>query len=144
MKRLMLAASLALALSPALAVAAPAPHGHGNDHRWSQQHRGDRDHRRHDHDRRDDRGQDARYVHDRRPEYRHDNGRHLGWYKQSYRRGQRVPVVYLQPRYYVSDYGRYGLAPPPRGYRWVQPYQSSQEYLLVQVATGLIAQVLGY
>jgi Ni/Co efflux regulator RcnB len=74
----------------------------------------------------------------------HDNGRHEGWYKQSYRRGQRVPVVYLQPRYYVNDYGRYGLAPPPRGYRWVQPYQASQEYLLVQVATGLIAQVLGY
>lgn len=139
MKRLMLAASLALALSPALAFAAPAPDGHGNDHRWSQQHRGQQHRGDHgDHDR------DARYTHDRRPVYRHDNGRHLGWYKQSYRRGQRVPVVYLQPRYYVSDYGRYGLAPPPRGYRWVQPYQASQEYLLVQVATGLIAQVLGY
>ena len=134
MKRLMLAASLALALSPALAFAAPAPDGHGNDHRW-QQHRGDRDH---------DRDHDARYAHDRRPVYRHDNGRHEGWYRQAYRRGQRVPVVYLQPRYYVNDYGRYGLAPPPRGYRWVQPYQNSQEYLLVQVATGLISQVLGY
>ena len=141
MKRLMLAASLALALSPALASAAPAPDGHGNDHRSSQQHRGDR-HDDRDHDR--NRGYDARYAHDRRPEYRHDNGRHLGWYKQSYRRGQRVPVVYLQPRYYVNDYGRYGLVAPPRGYRWVQPYQNSQEYLLVQVATGLIAQVLGY
>lgn len=141
MKRLMLAASLALALSPALALAAPAPDGHGNDHRWSQQHRGDRGD---DHDRRDDRGHDVRYTHDRRPVYRHDNGRHLGWYKQSYRRGQRVPVVYLQPRYYVNDYGRYGLVAPPRGYRWVQPYQNSQEYLLVQVATGLITQVLGY
>ena len=142
MKRLLLAASLALALSPALAFAAPAPDGHGNDHRWQQQHRGDRGHD-------NDRGHDSRYTHDRRPVYRygdnrHDNGRHEGWYKQSYRRGQRVPVVYLQPRYYVSDYGRYGLAPPPRGYRWVQPYQASQEYLRVQVATGLIAQVLGY
>jgi Ni/Co efflux regulator RcnB len=149
MKRLMLAASLALALTPALAFAAPAPDGHGNDQRWSQQHRehrGDRDrgHGDHDRDRWDDRRNDGRYTHDRRPVHRHDNGRHLGWYKQSYRRGQRVPVVYLQPRYYVSDYGRYGLAPPPRGYRWVQPYQASQEYLLVQVATGLIAQVLGY
>jgi Ni/Co efflux regulator RcnB len=144
MKRLMLAASLALALSPALAFAAPAPDGHGHDNRWSQQHRGDHGDRGHDRDRYDDHGRDARYSHDRRPVYRHDNGRHEGWYKQSYRRGQRVPVVYLQPRYYVSDYGRYGLAPPPRGYRWVQPYQASQEYLLVQVATGLIAQVLGY
>lgn len=144
MKRLMLAASLVLALSPALAFAAPTPDGHGNDHRWSQQHRDDRDHGGHDRDRWDDRRNDGRYAHDRRPVYRHDNGRHEGWYKQSYRRGQRVPVVYLQPRYYVNDYGRYGLAPPPRGYRWVQPYQASQEYLLVQVATGLIAQVLGY
>lgn len=144
MKRLMLAASLVLALSPALAFAAPTPDGHGNDHRWSQQHRDDRGHGGHDRDRWDDRRNDGRYPHDRRPVYRHDNGRHEGWYKQSYRRGQRVPVVYLQPRYYVNDYGRYGLAPPPRGYRWVQPYQASQEYLLVQVATGLIAQVLGY
>ena len=153
MKRLMLAASLALALSPALAFAAPTPDGHGNDHRWSQQHRDDhgdrdRDHGRHDRDRRHDRDHDR--WDDRRPVYRHDNGRHLGWYKQSYRRGQRVPVVYLQPRYYVNDYARYGLAPPPRGYRWVQPYQANQpygatqEYLLVQMATGLIAQVLGY
>jgi Ni/Co efflux regulator RcnB len=150
MKRLMLAASLALALSPALAFAAPTPDGHGKDHRWSQQHRDDRGHRGHDHDRdrwddrRNDGRYDGRYANERRPVYRHDNGRHEGWYKQSYRRGQRVPVVYLQPRYYVNDYGRYGLAPPPRGYRWVQPYQASQEYLLVQVATGLIAQVLGY
>lgn len=158
MKRLMLAASLALALSPALAFAAPTPDGHGKDHRWSQQHRDDRDHghrghdqdRNHDRDRWDDRRNDGRYAHDRRPVYRHDNGRHEGWSKQAYRRGQRVPVVYLQPRYYVNDYGRYGLAPPPRGYRWVQPYQanqpygSTQEYLLVQMATGLITQVLGY
>ena len=69
----------------------------------------------------------------------HDNGRHLGWYK----RGGRVPVVYLQPRYYVTDYRAYGLAPPPYGYRWVRPY-GDDRYLLVQVATGLIMQVLGY
>jgi Ni/Co efflux regulator RcnB len=103
MKRLILAASIALALTPALAFASPSPQG------WSQ------DHGRHGHDRRDRRGDDrydarydARYQHDRRPVYRHDNGRHLGWYK----RGGRVPVVYLQPRYYVTDYRAYDLAPP--------------------------------
>jgi Ni/Co efflux regulator RcnB len=79
-----------------------------------------------------------------RPDRRHDNGRHLGWQKQSFRRGQRVPVVYLAPRYYVNDYRAYRLAPPPRGYRWVRPYNDSNEYLLVQVATGVIMQVLGY
>lgn len=136
MKRLILAASIALALTPALAFASPSPSPQG----WSQ------DHGRHGHDRRDRRGDDrydarydARYQHDRRPVYRHDNGRHLGWYK----RGGRVPVVYLQPRYYVTDYRAYGLAPPPYGYRWVRPY-GDDRYLLVQVATGLIMQVLGY
>ncbi|WP_399678433.1 RcnB family protein [Xenophilus sp.] len=84
------------------------------------------------------------YRHDRRDHRRHDNGRHLGWYKQQWRRGQRVPVVYLQPRYVIRDYRAYRLAPPPAGYGWVRPYQDRNEYLMVQLATGLIAQVLGY
>lgn len=138
MKRLILAASIALALSPALAFASPSPSP--DPQRWSQDH-GRKDHGRKDRDHRDDRyryGYD-RYQGDRRPVYRHDNGRHLGWYK----RGGRVPVVYLQPRYYVTDYRAYGLAPPPYGTRWVRPY-GDDRYLLVQVATGLIMQVLGY
>ncbi len=146
MKRLMLAATIALALSPALAIASPSPAPQGP--RWAQDRHGhdrdrDRDRRDH-HDRRDHRDWRDR-DHDRRPVYRHDNGRHLGWYKQSFRRGQRVPVVYLQPRYYVDDYRAYGLSQPPYGYQWVRPYgNSSDEYLLVQLATGLITQVLGY
>ena len=134
MKRLLLAASIALALSPALALASPTPTPQG----WTQ-HRGhDRGHDRRDHryDRYD--RYDRRDHDDRRPVYRHDNGRHLGWYK----RGGRVPVVYLQPRYYVTDYRAYNLAPPPYGYRWVRPY-GDDRYLLVQIATGLITQVLG-
>ena len=144
MKRLLLAASIAFALSPALAFASPSP----QPQRWSQSH-GHGDHDRNDHDRGDrsryDRGRYERrpvvvVQHDRRPVIvRHDNGRHLGWYK----RGGRMPVVYLQPRYYVNDYRAYGLAPPPYGYRWVRPY-GDDRYLLVQVATGLIMQVLGY
>ena len=88
----------------------------------------------------------AAWQHDRdwRDHRRHDNGRHLGWYKQQWRRGQRVPVVYLQPRYVVEDYRAYRLAPPPSGYGWVRPYPDSNEYLLVQLATGVIMQVLGY
>lgn len=75
---------------------------------------------------------------------RHDNGLHLGWYKQEWRRGQRIPTMYLQPRYRIDDYRAYRLAPPPSGYGWVRPYQNSNEYLMVQLATGLVAQVLGY
>ena len=73
----------------------------------------------------------------------HDNGLHLGWYKQDWRRGQRVPDAYLQPRYVIRDYRAYDLAPPPSGYGWVRPYPNSNEYLMVQLATGLIMQVLG-
>lgn len=73
---------------------------------------------------------------------RHDNGLHLGWYKQQWRRGDRIPVAYLEPRYYIDDYNRYGLRAPPDGYRWVRPMDD--RYLLVQVATGLILDALGY
>ena len=136
MKRFLLAASVALLLSSTGAFASPwqgGGHGRG-DHDRSWQGDNDRGDRRGDRDDRD--------WHDRR-DWRergyHDNGRHLGWYK----RGGRVPVVYLQPRYYVTDYRAYGLAPPPYGTRWVRPY-GDDRYLLVQVATGLIMQVLGY
>ena len=71
----------------------------------------------------------------------HDNGRHLGHDKQAFRRGERVPVIYLQPRYYVADYRVYHLAPPPRGYRWVRP--DDGRFLLIATATGLISQILG-
>jgi Predicted integral membrane protein len=137
MKRLLLTASVAALLLASTGAAFAQPE---RDHGWQQRHghdRGDRDdgHRYH-------RDRHGRYV--RHDDGRHDNGRHLGWYKQSFRRGQRVPAVYLAPRYYVNDYRAYRLAPPPRGYRWVRPYRDSNEYLLVQVATGVILQVLGY
>ena len=73
---------------------------------------------------------------------RHDNGLHLGWYKQHWNRGERIPVAYLEPRYYVDDYRTYGLRTPPDGYRWVRPMDD--RYLLVQVATGLVLDALGY
>ena len=72
---------------------------------------------------------------------RHDNGLHLGWYKQRWNRGDRVPVGYLDP-YYVDDYRAYGLRTPPDGYRWVRPVDD--RYLLVQVATGLVLDARGY
>ncbi len=73
---------------------------------------------------------------------RHDNGRHLGWYKQQWKRGERIPVAYVEPRYYLDDYRAYDLHAPPRGYRWVRPMDD--RYLLVEIATGVISEVLGY
>jgi Ni/Co efflux regulator RcnB len=66
--------------------------------------------------------------------YRHDNGRHEGWKK-----GGRVEVVYLQPRYYVEDYRVVHLAPPPPGHRWILV---DGRYMLVAIATGVIADIL--
>ena len=73
---------------------------------------------------------------------RHDNGLHLGWYKQQWKRGDRIVWADIEPSYYVSDYRVYRLTAPPEGYRWVRPVDD--RYLLVEVATGLIAQALGY
>ena len=72
----------------------------------------------------------------------HDRGKHLGWYKQQWKRGDRIVWTDVEPRYYVTDYRVYHLSAPPAGYRWVRPMDD--RYLLVNVATGLIAQALGY
>lgn len=89
-----------------------------------------RDHDRYDRDRYD------------RFDGRHDNGLHLGWYKQQWKRGDRIEWRYVQPTYYVYDYDRYNLRPAPVGYRWVRPMDD--RYLLVEIATGLIVDALGY
>ena len=73
---------------------------------------------------------------------RHDNGRHLGWHKQQWKRGDRIVWTDVEPSYYVPDYRTYRLTAPPEGYRWVRPMDD--RYLLVNVATGLIAKALGY
>lgn len=132
-------AAIALASSPAIAKD-KGKHKH-KKHKDEHVLVVDRDHR-HDRDRHD-RG----YVVDQRgnnpkAQGRHDNGLHLGWYKQQWKRGERIPVAYLEPRYYVNDYDRYGLRTPPDGYRWVRPMD--ERYLLVQIGTGLVLDALGY
>ena len=72
----------------------------------------------------------------------HDNGLHRGWYKQAWKRGDRIPMEYIEPVYYVEDYRAYRLSAPPVGYRWVRPMDD--RYLLVELATGLVAEALGY
>ena len=132
MKRLLLAASVALLLSSTAAFASPWHGGGHGDHDRAWHGDNDDDHGRGRSDR-NDRWRDNDY---------HDNGRHLGQYKHGFRRGERAPVIYLQPRYYVNDWRAYRLPPPPRGYRWVRP--DDGRFLLVAVTTGLIADMLGY
>jgi Ni/Co efflux regulator RcnB len=54
-----------------------------------------------------------------------------------WRRGGYVPVAYRS--YYVQDPYYYGLAPAPRGYRWVY---ADNNFVLMATATGLISQII--
>ena len=57
-------------------------------------------------------------------------------------RGSRVPPQYRSCHYVVNDWHGHGLKRPARGQQWVQ---YGGDYLLVAVATGVIAQlVLGH
>jgi len=127
MKRLLLATALA-----ALVLSSPVfagDHGHGHGHGHGYDHGDDRDH--------DDRDRDDYRRWD--DDDHHDRGRHEGWYKP-YHRGDRVDVVYLQPRYYVPDYRVYHLAPPPPGERWIR-YPDGR-FILIAAATGVITDIL--
>ncbi|WP_077035541.1 RcnB family protein [Pelomonas sp. KK5] len=57
----------------------------------------------------------------------------------NWRMGQRMPREYHSRQYVVDDWRGHHLRPPPRGYHWVQ---SGGDYLLVAVATGLIASAI--
>ena len=48
-------------------------------------------------------------------------------------------MQYRDRQYIVSDWRGHHLSPPPRGYYWVQ---QGGDYLLVAIATGIIAQLL--
>ena len=86
--------------------------------------------------RRNDRGyQDRGYQDDRR--YGRD-GRGAGP-NHSFYRGQRLPAQYRHRNYVVDDWRGHRLTAPPRGYHWVQ---TGGDYVLVAIATGIIAQLL--
>ena len=84
-----------------------------------------------------------------RAEWRSYRGARPGyWYAPGYgyypvthgytwRRGGYVPRGYRT--YYVQDPYYYGLAPAPRGYRWVY---ADGNFVLMALATGLIANVI--
>jgi len=95
-----------------------------------------------DHGRYDNRANDYRSNDYRNHGYREGGyrgqGRGVGpshsWY-----RGDRVPYQYRGHNYVVDDWRGHHLYAPPRGYQWVQ---SGGDYLLVAVATGIIASIL--
>ena len=56
------------------------------------------------------------------------------WYRGGY-----VPREYRSRQYVVEDWRGHRLYAPPRGYQWVQ---AGGDYVLVAIATGLIATIL--
>lgn len=143
----LLYAFLALGVAAGAPMAASAdPHDHGDHGRhegWNNHDRGDW------HDRGEHRGWRDRDEHWRdRAEWRGYRGARAGyWYAPGYgyypahrggwRRGGYVPGAYR--RFYVQDYGYYGLRPPPPGYRWVY---ADGNFVMMALATGLIADVI--
>jgi Ni/Co efflux regulator RcnB len=58
---------------------------------------------------------------------------------RNWHRGDRIPPEYRSRQYVVDNWRAHRLSPPPRGYEWVQV---GGDYVLVAIATGIIAQLL--
>lgn len=136
MKKTLVILAGGLLLTSAAAMADPPQHHRGQSSHKDRGHHGD-DHGKYD---RHDNGfsRDRYGEHDSHGHYYvvHDRGRHEGWYKK----GGRVPVEYRSSRYIVTDWRTYHLRQPPRGYAWVR--SDNNEYLLIAIATGIIADIL--
>lgn len=96
------------------------------------------DDRRHNDGRHDDRRagpQDKRHD-----AHRSDARNHRGaGPDQRWVKGSRVPPQYRAHGYVVNDWRGHRLSAPPRGYRWIQ---NGGDYLLVAIASGVIAQIV--
>lgn len=60
-------------------------------------------------------------------------------YEHRWQRGDRLPPEYRSRSYVVDDWRGHHPSAPRRGYHWVQ---QGNDYLLVAIATGVIASVL--
>ena len=95
--------------------------------------------------RHDERRTEQRY--DRQDDRRFDEGQmrrndRNGYYSArgpEFRRGGYIPREYRNRQYVVTDYRSYRLSPPPYGQQWVQV---GPDYVLVAIATGLIAHII--
>ncbi len=119
--------------------------------RQAEQRDQNRHERRMDHreDRRVDRHEERRAEHrfDRREDRRFDHGDMRRNDRRDYynargpefRRGGYIPREFRNHQYVVTDYRPYRLSPPPRGHEWVQV---GADYVLIAIATGLIAHIV--
>lgn len=87
-------------------------------------------------DYRDAQREARREARDERRDYRQARG--AGPRHDLYR-GQRLPAVYHTRHYVVDNWRAHRLSAPPRGHHWVQV---GNDYVLIAIATGIIASVL--
>ncbi|GEQ73397.1 hypothetical protein CTTA_0402 [Comamonas testosteroni] len=125
------AACLGLGSLAAQAQPGPPP-GRGNGHGAQDMRHGGRHDDRGRHEQRYDRRDDRRADH-------HDNGRRGGGPDHNWYKGSRVPPQYRSQHYVVNDWRGHRLSAPPRGYHWIQ---NGGDYLLVAIATGVIASMV--
>jgi Ni/Co efflux regulator RcnB len=103
------------------------------------------------HDRRDERRDFRHDRRDDRRDFRHDRRdfrpapvvRHHHYYYNArgpeFRRGGYLPREYRNRQYVVVNPKQHHLYAPPRGQQWVQV---GSDYVLVAIATGLIANLI--
>ncbi|HUR89578.1 MAG TPA: RcnB family protein [Ramlibacter sp.] len=84
---------------------------------------------------------DPRYMGNRDHDWERyrDGNRYYGARGPEWRRGAHIPREYMARQYWVEDWRAHRLAAPPRGYQWVQV---GNDYVMVAIATGIIAQLL--
>lgn len=58
---------------------------------------------------------------------------------RQFRRGDRFPAEYRHRNYVVNDWRGHRLSRPPEGHQWIQ---SGNDYVLIAIASGIIAQFL--
>lgn len=91
------------------------------------------------------RAEEARRDQRRSWEYARDRERARGYDGRGagpdhrFYRGGYLPPQYRSRQYVVDDWRGHRLSAPPRGYHWVQ---TGGDYVLVAIATGIIASIL--
>ena len=109
---------------------------HRDDHRDDNRAQAEHHDARGDHGDHGDRRNDRNDYH---PVEVHRDGPRGAGPRHDMMRGQRISSEYRGNQYVVDDWRGHHLSAPPRGQHWVQ---TGGDYVLVAVATGIIAQVL--
>jgi Ni/Co efflux regulator RcnB len=112
----------------------------GNDRQDNDRGRGQQsqDHKRPDHQNYRDNGRNDRQNYQARGNDSRYKGRGAGP-RHDMRRGGRLSNEYRGNQYVVNDWRAHRLSAPPRGSHWVQ---TGGDYVLVTIASGIIAQIL--